>query len=143
MSELEDLSRKITDDLLNEGVQVFWQHEVESVNHRGQPWAYTVGRTMHGRPELLVTGLTETVSRDILAELMDRDVHPDFPVATSVGTVSFILAETGLLHAAYAVFGLNFSALQVLWHGEGEQPLHPAGGLILTDPYGDGLPEVP
>jgi hypothetical protein len=142
MTQLEDVRKRLTDQILDEGVLRIWSHNVDSVNHQGEPWAYTVGRTMFGRPELLVTGLGEAVSHNVLAELQDRDVHPDFPVTTSVGQVAFILAEPGLLHAAYAVFGRDFSALQVIHQGQ-PQPLHPVGGLILTDPYGDGLPEVP
>lgn len=142
-TEIETLKKRITEEILDGGCQRFWSHDPDSTNHRGLPWAYTVGRTLYGRPELLVTGLDEAASEALLTELGDLDVHPDFPVTTeSVGPVAFILAEPGLLHAAYAVFGRDFSALQVVWQGEA-QPLHPAGGLILTDPYNDGLPEVP
>ncbi len=134
MTELEDTSRRLSDQMLDEGILRFWTDGEDSVNHQGQPWAYTVGRTMFGRPELLVTGLDEEESKEVLTSLQDFDVHPDFPRATPVGSVAFILAETGLLFAAYAVFGANFSALQVI-HGGIPQPLHPIGGLILTDPY--------
>jgi len=135
MTELEQIRRATTDRMLQEGMLVFWQDDADSTLHRGQPWAYTVGRTMYGRPELLVTGLGEALALQVLRELEDQDVHPDFPVTTDVARCAFIIAETGLLHAAFAVFGANYSALQVIWEGEGEQPLHPAGGLIMTDPY--------
>jgi hypothetical protein len=143
-TEIEDTRKRLSDQMMDEGILRFWTHDVDSLNHSGLPWAYTVGRTMYGRPELLVTGLGEAASHELLTELEGRNVHPDFPLATSVGRVAFILAETGVLHAAYAVFGPNYSALQAIWEGDAPQPLHPAGGLIMTDPYGDGgLPEVP
>lgn len=132
---LEQVKQATTEALLDEGVLRYWQHDPTSEMHRGEPWAYTCGRTLYGRPELLVTGLGEAVSLNLLTELGDCDAHPDTPLATSVGRVAFIRAETGLLHAAYAVFGPGFSALQAIWEGAGEQPLHPIGGLIMTDPY--------
>lgn len=134
MNEIEELRDQLTDRLLDEGVLTFFQHDADSVNHGGYPWAYTVGRTLADRPELLVTGLGEATCRELIAELVNADVHPDTPMETCVGRVAFILAETGLLHAAYCVFG-SFTALQVIWTGDGPQPLHPAGGLIITDPY--------
>jgi len=140
-TDIEDTRKRLSDQMMDEGVLKLWSHDLDSVNHGGQPWAYTVGRTMNGWPELLVTGLDESASHRLLNELAEVIVHPDFPRTTSVGRVAFVLAETGFLHAAYAVFGPNFSALQIIWEGEGVQPLHLAGGTILTDPYGGG--EVP
>lgn len=135
---IEQTRTELAQTVIHEGVAVYWQHDprrVGAVIHQGQPWAYTVGRTMDGRPELLVTGLGEAHSRNVLTELRDLDCDPDHPRATtSVGRVAFIAAETGLLHAAFALFGLDYSALQVIHDGD-PQPLHPAGGLILTDPY--------
>lgn len=136
--DITELRDELTEQFMNEGVLTFFQHDGESVVHHGLPWAYTVGRTLSGRPELLVTGLDATDSIALLLELADVDAQPDTPpLTTCVGTVLFIPAETGLLHATYCVFGANFTVLQVVWTGDGPQPLHPAGGLILTDPYPD------
>lgn len=135
---LDEMASTLFDAVLEEGVVIQWvDGDPESLSHRGVPWAYTVGRTMYGQPELLVTGLDEYWATRLLRaygntlNLQENMGLPDFRGLT------YIDAERGLLIGAYALFGENFKASQVIWAGNGEQPLHPLGATILTDPYPD------
>lgn len=135
---VEDFRSTLEDQLMAEGIIYHWvDGQPDSVMHRDVPWAYTIGRTMHGRPELLVTGLDERESKDLLWFFHDKDVTPDAPAESERGPCAFFQAEKGLLYGAYVAFGPRFEALQVCWQGPGDQPLHPRGGLIMTDPYDD------
>lgn len=135
MNEIEELRSRMIEEIIHQGVAILWNDGQGSVNHQNLPWAYTSGRTMDGEPELLVTGLSEALSLNLLTELSHVRCHPDFPMMTkSAGRVAFIQAETGLLHAAWVVFGTDYSALQVI-HTGSEQPVHSLGTTVLTDPY--------
>jgi hypothetical protein len=135
---LAEMANQLFTQVLEEGVVVQWvDGDPDSTVHRGVPWAYTVGRTYKGLPELLLTGCGEVVSHMILsADLGAIAPEPGDRLTLPNGwQLTFIPAETGLLVGAIALFSNSFTALQVVWDGEGDQPLHHAGFTILTDPY--------
>jgi len=51
---------------------------VEGDRHHS-PWAYTVGLTAHGKPELLVTGLSSARSARLLDDVASHVLHAEAP----------------------------------------------------------------
>ena len=112
-----------------------------------QPWAYTVGRTMLGRPEFLVTGLTDQqLAEMVLRTAVDTDDESELAAGDmldtqAVGRCFLIEADPGALLGALVTFGLTkVRALQIVWPGdEHEQPIHAVGSSPFyardTDPY--------
>jgi hypothetical protein len=94
---------------------------VEGNRHRS-PWAYTVGLTAHGKPELLVTGLSYARSGELLNEVASHVLHAEAPQPGEVvplhdGPVIEIVEVTEpTVHLAIAVeiFGPEIRALQLV-----------------------------
>lgn len=87
------------------------------------PWAYTVGLTEHGRPELLVTGLPLPRAGALLNDLAEHALQTDphdhgdqewLPGGVVVEYVYVPHPEVHLLHAV-ALYGPAVTALQVVW----------------------------
>ena len=86
------------------------------------PWAYTVGLTEHGRPELVVTGLALDRSQDLLnavaAHLLHADVPPAGEQVELVGgpLIEYVeLAEPSAhLRMAVELYGAELRALQLV-----------------------------
>ena len=94
---------------------------VEGDRHRS-PWAYTVGLTAHGKPELLVTGLSFARSARLLDDVASHVLHAEAPQPGEVvplrgGPVIEIVEVTEpTVHLAIAVeiFGPEIRALQLV-----------------------------
>jgi Domain of unknown function (DUF4262) len=94
---------------------------VEGDRHRS-PWAYTVGLTAHGKPELLVTGLSYARSARLLNDVAEHVLHAEAPQPGEVvplrgGPVIEIVEVTEpTVHLAVAVhiFGFEVRALQLV-----------------------------
>jgi hypothetical protein len=56
----------------------FMVQGVEGDRHHS-PWAYTVGLTAHGKPELMVTGLSLARSARLLNDVAPHVLHADAP----------------------------------------------------------------
>jgi hypothetical protein len=87
------------------------------------PYAYTVGLSAHGRPELVVTGLPYDRAVDLLNAVAEHALHADAPAAGEViplrgGPVIEIVqvAEPSVhLPVAAAINGRGFTALQLVY----------------------------
>lgn len=121
------------------------------------PWAYTVGLTARGRPELVVTAMEPRPARDLLNEVAAHLLHtgePDLePGERLPGPGNLLLEAVGVevpsvhLSTAVDLFGPEIRATQLVhadaqgrwpwgpgWHGPGgRQPvLGPRAGAILS-----------
>jgi len=99
----------------------FMVQGVEGDRHHS-PWAYTVGLTAHGKPELVVTGLSLARSARLLNDVAPHVLHADAPRPGEVvplrgGPVIEIVevAEpTAHLYVAVDIFGTKIRALQLV-----------------------------
>lgn len=92
--------------------------------HRDRPpWAYTVGLTEAGLPELVVTGMGLAEACDLLNDVAHHVVHAEPPVPGEripfeggplVEVVRLNTPEAHL-HTAVALFGPGVRALQLVW----------------------------
>jgi hypothetical protein len=95
---------------------------VQRERHR-PPYAYTVGLTAHGQPELVVTGLPYDRAAGLLNSVAEHVLHADAPRAGEVvplrgGPVIEIVrvAEPSVhLPVAAAINGRGFAALQLVY----------------------------
>jgi hypothetical protein len=86
------------------------------------PWAYTVGLTAHGRPELVVTGLPVRKAAELLNNVAEHVVHaapprPGEQVALRGGPlIEIVKVEEPSVHLVTAVeiYGSRLRALQVV-----------------------------
>jgi Domain of unknown function (DUF4262) len=94
---------------------------VEGNRHRS-PWAYTVGLSAYGKPELLATGLSYARSGQLLSDVASHVLHDEAPrpgevVPLSDGPVIEIVEVTEpTVHLAIAaeIFGPEIRALQLV-----------------------------
>ena len=101
---------------------------VERERHR-PPWAYTVGLTPCGRPELLITGLPLRRSTELLnrmgAQLLCRETPaPGERLRLVDGPlVEFVRVEHPDVHllTALALYGPDVRGLQVVWADDRDQ----------------------
>jgi Domain of unknown function (DUF4262) len=85
------------------------------------PWAYTVGLTLHGRPELVVTGLPVMGATGLLNQVAAHVLHATAPVPGEqvqlLGGPLIEFVEIGEpaahLEVAVELFGPRIRALQV------------------------------
>jgi hypothetical protein len=86
------------------------------------PWAYTVGLTLHGKPELAVTGMPPRRAAELLNEVAGHVMHAEAPkpgeqIAWDGGPLIEIVkvAEPSAhLVTAVELFGAELRALQVV-----------------------------
>jgi hypothetical protein len=89
------------------------------------PWAYTVGLTLRGLPELVVTGVRAPEARDVLNEFADSAVHHDevlspgqvlrCPHGSEMEVVELAHPDAHLLTAVSLFPGTTLRALQLVW----------------------------
>jgi hypothetical protein len=99
----------------------WFSQEVEG-DHLHPPWAYTVGLTTRGLPELVVTGLRQPELRDLLHDVTHHVLHAGPPApGEQVPLVGGPLIEivevaepTAHLNLALNLFGPQIRALQIV-----------------------------
>jgi hypothetical protein len=161
--EGEAFKEAILERVLNEGYFVqFVTDDQATVLQMGQPFAYTVGRSMFARPEFLITGLPRDIAEPVLHGLVAQDSDGNNPSAATLdGTcwtvdLDSLRLPLKLMHAtpapllgAMVTFGWRgVEALQALWPNSAGgypslndrwdiQPIYPQGRtpLIERDPY--------
>jgi hypothetical protein len=116
---LEELRELFQQLILDHGYGVHFGHD-----HLGVAYAYTVGRTMHGRPELLISGpFSPEHAEDLLRHLVELDTQRPFehgrpvPDAFDAGVPGFPIAIDPWradMVAAVGTFGV-ITALQLVW----------------------------
>ena len=87
------------------------------------PWAYTVGLTPRGRPELLVTGMPLRRCSELLNAVAPHVLHHGPPAAgervrlVDGPPVEFVTVENSDVHllTALALYGPEVRGLQVVW----------------------------
>jgi hypothetical protein len=87
------------------------------------PWAYTLGLTECGLPELVITGLPLGRCATLLNGVAEHCLHADPPVpGERIALVGGPLVEVvelphpdAHLHTAVAFFGTDLRALQLVW----------------------------
>lgn len=98
------------------------------------PWAYTVGLTEAGLPELVVTGMQVDDACDLLNDVAQHVVHAEPPapgeriplVGGPLLEVVRVTTPDAHLHTAVALFGSRVSALQLVWADDrGHWPWQP------------------
>lgn len=148
---IDRLLKKTREGILDFGYVVYYSDGPNRI-YDNLPTAYTVGRTLWGRPELLIVGpFSEDEMDQMLAEAVaDDDRNPIEPGATielDSRPLQAIDADPGAFIGAMAVFGA-VRGLQLLWPTPGTrefpglpQPTRPVGVLPLglPDPYGDDI----
>lgn len=116
----EEIKAQVNDMILDRGFAI---HYTEG-DHDTRPVAYTIGRTMRGQPELLISGpFDSTLAESLLTAMVDREIvagkavdaafggpegrtFPGFPIPIDPWDAEMLIA--------LAVFG-KITALQVLW----------------------------
>jgi len=86
------------------------------------PWAYTVGLTAHGKPELVVTGLPLARAADLLNDVAPHVLHADAPlpgeqvplIGGPVIEIVEVAEPTVHLVIAAEIFGPEIRALQLV-----------------------------
>lgn len=106
---------------------------------------YTVGLSLRGQPELIVSGLPPKHAERLLAHIVAAGAVARgdcTPALAGFQSITLIDAEVGLLPDALHTFGVQIEALQVVWDPteaarleDLEQALHPRGFLSANDPY--------
>lgn len=145
MSDIERLRSEIFNGVLDNGHVVQF---LPATAATPTPRAYTVGRTMVGRPEFIVAGLEKDDAHTLLDALVDRDITTPLGAGDEL-TISDLnvrlkQAEPMLAVGAYATFG-PVTLLQAAWTDPagrriGYQPDMTVGKIPhapTTDPYGD------
>lgn len=102
---------------------------VQYVESDRTPYAYTVGLTECGLPELLVTGLSPERAARLLNRVAEHAVHEDPPtpgeqILTCAGPLIEIveLAQPDAhMYTAVAFYGADFRALQLVWADENDR----------------------
>jgi hypothetical protein len=95
---------------------------IERERHR-PPWAYTVGLTPRGRPELLITGLPLRRSANLLNRMAAQLLRGATPASgermqlADGPLVEFVPVEHPDVHllTALALYGPHVRGLQVVW----------------------------
>ena len=115
------------------------------------PWAYTVGLTRFGEPELVVTGMNAQPAQSLLNNLAAHVMHAQAPrPGTQMQLVGGPYVEyvelsepSAHLHTAIALFGPQIRAIQIVHADDrGHWPWHPGfrgvrGGQPVLGPRHD------
>lgn len=102
---------------------------VQAVGGQGRrpPFAYTVGLTGRGRPELVVSGKSPSAAHDLLEAVLAGDPpragrRYDLPVGPSLQVVEVTWPARRLV-VATALYGDRVTAVQLVWaDGRGRWP---------------------
>lgn len=153
MNDIDDLKQQTIDEIFERGMVV---QTIPDSPLWGAQLAYTAGRTMRDRPELLATGLPKEDAAELLVFLDEYDRHEPLEagqivpvVANGAVRVKMVQAHSGPVLGAVLVFGL-VTCLQAVWAdasgdfppddtGWGIQPIHRVGIRAPghEDVYGD------
>lgn len=119
--EIQQIKTDVQDAILERG----WAMHYESGGGRDRPVAYTIGRTMRGEPELLISGpFDRELAEHVLGRLQSREVAAGQPLAEAFaqrpGFPITIDPWTAEMYVALAVFGA-ITALQVLWPDDADR----------------------
>lgn len=114
-----------TEDYLAELRETMLRHgwAVQYVENERRPFAYTVGLTRYGLPELLITGVAPRRAARLLSTVAQRAVDGDRPapgmtVDLAAGPfVEMVEVKHPDVHLVFAIamFGEEVTALQVVW----------------------------
>ena len=114
--------------------------------YRNLPRAWTTGRTMWQRPELMIVGpFTHEQMQEFLNEAVDLDsqtpIHPQAVIELAGRKFRALEAERSMFMIAMGIFG-GIRGLQLVWLTEdgtpGDQPVFPPDTMPLPaqhDPY--------
>ena len=149
MDDIDKFMEETREAILDHGYTVQYT-DVRSAAFGYLPRAHTVGRTLFGRPEILIVGpFTQDQMAEMLADLVHLDQTSPLPlggvVEASGRSWRIDLAEQTALIGAMAAFG-PLNAFQAVWAApDGTFPgepqmlrppnFHPL--MPTTDPYGD------
>jgi len=148
--EMAELTRAVEQD--GWAVRAVFEHGLRA------PWAYTVGLTRFGRPELVVTGLDALEAADLLNEVAlllvetDEAPRPGSRIPATGGVpVEFVevAAPDEHLVRAVALHGEGVRAVQVVWSDErGHWPWQRSfrsagGGQPVLGPRARDAPPLP
>jgi hypothetical protein len=98
------------------------------------PWAYTVGLTRYGEPELVVTGMNAEPAQSLLNNMAAHVMHAAAPQpGTQMQLIGGPYVEyvelsqpSAHLHTAVALFGPQIRAIQIVHADDrGHWPWHP------------------
>jgi Domain of unknown function (DUF4262) len=86
------------------------------------PWAYTVGLTPRGLPELVVTGMQVTHATCLLNEIASHALHAEFPqpgeqiplVGGPLIEIVKVVEPSAHLNLAVSLYGPQIRALQIV-----------------------------
>lgn len=128
--------------MLDDGYVVQWT-EADHALH-AHPRAWTVGRHLSGRPELLVSGLSSHSSHLLLDAFAELDLAEPLEPDSKRGRTVIIVAEPGVAMGAFAEFPTaELRVYQLVWstvidgkNPDRDQTIYTRGSTILTDPYG-------
>jgi hypothetical protein len=105
--------------------QYGWAIEFVEGDRVHPPWAYTVGLTLRGLPELLVTGVEAPEASDLLNDFADGVVHHGerlspgqvlrCPHGSEMEVVELPHPDAHLLTAVSLFRGVTLRALQLVW----------------------------
>lgn len=105
------------------GIMLMHGWAVQHVECERRPFAYTVGLTRRGLPELVVTGLSPrrgqrllniAARRALVGDLLTPGMQTTLPAGPLVETVQ-VTHPDAHLYCAIAIFGDKVTALQLVW----------------------------
>ncbi len=110
-----------------------WAIQYIEPSRTSPPWAYTVGLTLHRKPEVVVTGMRAEPAGDLLNGIAAHVMHADPPEpGTQMQLIDGPYVEfveltdpTAHLFTAVQMFGSKISAMQVVYPDDrGHWPWH-------------------
>lgn len=133
---------ELFNNVLDDGYIVEWTG-VTSATHP-HPRAWTVGRTLIERPELLISGLDKETSHMLIDSFVEIDGTTPLQVDQQVGRVFIVEAEPAVAVGAVARFPTpSLKVYQLVWtspmqglDSDRDQKVYARGSTILNDPYG-------
>lgn len=152
--DLDRFMEETREAILDNGFAVHYDDRPSKI-YRNLPRAYTAGRSLFDRPELLIVGpFTHEDMTRLLTELTEIDLQEPFAPNQTVRVerlFHLIEADPSAFIGAQAMFG-HLQGLQALWADESgsfdhpdTQPTRPRGVIPLQghDPYGPPDPFFP
>lgn len=140
MDNIEELKQLTFDAVLDHGFGIVLSPPSVRV---AVPYAYTSGRTMRGRPELIMTGVDGERLASLLNDVALFDdmlgIEPDTVIPVAGTNVKIVESDPFNLHAALLSFGKLVAYQVMLPDAAGEYP-DSVRGRTPEQPY---LPPIP